>query len=91
MTDTVEDRVARLEQNVVEICEVLRRIEQTIAVTQQTLVQIRRNVARSVAPVAYGAPDGTVAIRDPDIIAQQYRTGTRGHAPKAIYPRPQAK
>jgi uncharacterized coiled-coil protein SlyX len=80
MTDTIERRIDRLERNFAEICAILNRVEKTIALTQQTIVQIRREIARSVAPVAHDAPDGTVALRDPNIIAQQLRTGVRGYS-----------
>jgi hypothetical protein len=83
MTDTVEHRVARLERDFVEIRGSLDRIERALAGTRETIAAIRRNIARATGPVAYDAPDGTVAIRDPDIIAQEYRTKMRGHAPDA--------
>jgi hypothetical protein len=80
MTDT-EDRVAKLEQDFAEIRASLIRIERNLFETRDTVVRIQRQITRSVAPVARDAPDGTIAIRDPDIIAQQFRTKVRGHAP----------
>ena len=81
-------RIDRLERDFVEIQGSLTRIERNLFETRDAVVRIQRQIARSVAPVAHDAPDGTVAIRDPDIIAQQYRTGTRGHAPKPTPTRP---
>ena len=86
--NALEDRVARLERDFAEIRASLIRIERNLFETRDAVVRIRRDLARSVAPVAYGAPDGTVAIRDPNIIAQEYRTRVRGHALKPVLPRP---
>jgi hypothetical protein len=36
--------------------------------------------------VARTAPDGTVAIRDPNILAQEQATLTRGYAPSTLPP-----
>lgn len=94
MTDTVEHRVERLERNFAEIQSSLDRIERALAETRETIAVVRRQIARSVAPVAQDAPDGTVAIRDPDIIAQQQRTEMRGYSqhyrppPSAFRPPP---
>ena len=79
MADTVEHRVERLEQNFNAIRMSLDRIERNLAETRDAVVRIQRQIVRSVAPVAQDAPDGTVAIRDPNIIAQQQRTGMRGY------------
>jgi uncharacterized coiled-coil protein SlyX len=80
MTDTVEHRVDRLERDFAEIRGSLARIEHNLVETRETIGKIRREIARSVAPIAQDAPDGTVAIRDPDILAQQQRTQTRGYS-----------
>ena len=80
MTDTVEHRVERLERDFVEILGSLDRIERNLAENARNRRQDPARNARSVAPVAQDAPDGTVAIRDPDIIAQQQRTEMRGYS-----------
>lgn len=80
MTDTIEHRVERLERNFADIRASLIRIERNLFETRDAVVRIQRQIARSVAPVAQDAPDGTVAIRDPDIIAQQQRMRTRGYS-----------
>jgi hypothetical protein len=49
-------------------------LERELAEIKMVLRQPREAVARV-------SDDGTVAIRDPDIIAQQQRTGTAGYSP----------
>jgi len=48
---------------------------------ERELAQIKTVLRQPKGAVARTAPDGTVAIRDPDIIAQQQRTRTRGYTP----------
>jgi hypothetical protein len=52
-----------------------------VRLIEQLITEIRRDLARSTSPVALAAPDGTVAIRDPNILAQEQATGMRGYAP----------
>jgi hypothetical protein len=52
-----------------------------VRLLEQLITEIRRDLARTSSPVALTAPDGTVAIRDPDILAQEQATGMRGYAP----------
>jgi hypothetical protein len=48
---------------------------------ERELAEIKTFLRQPKGAVARTSPDGTVAIRDPDIIAQQQRTGMRGYAP----------
>jgi hypothetical protein len=80
MTDDIERRLERLEENFNSIRLSLDRIERNLFETRDAVVRIQRQIARSVAPVAQDAPDGTLAIRDPDILLQQQRTQTRGYS-----------
>jgi uncharacterized coiled-coil protein SlyX len=85
MTDTpIEARVAKLESEFIEIKGSLDRIEQSVTDTRQRISEIRNQIARSVAPGLNAAPDGTVAIRNPDVIAQQFRMRVRGRAPSVL-------
>jgi hypothetical protein len=57
------------------------RLEETVVVMLGLVANLRRDIGQASAPVAFAAPDGTVAIRDPNIIAQEQATGMRGNAP----------
>lgn len=70
--DTVAKRIDRLERT-------MERVLYLISI-------IRRDLARTSAPVLLDAPDGTVAIRDPNILAQEQATGMRGYAPNVPPP-----
>ena len=48
---------------------------------ERELAEIKTVLRQPKGAVTRASPDGTVAIRDPDIIAQQQRTGTRGYIP----------
>jgi hypothetical protein len=48
---------------------------------ERELAEIKIVLRQPKSAVARSAPDGTVASRDPDIIAQQQRTGMRGYTP----------
>jgi hypothetical protein len=50
---------------------------------ERELAEIKTFLRQPKGAVARTSPDGTVAIRDPDIIAQQQRTGMRGYTPYA--------
>ena len=50
---------------------------------ERELAEIKTVLRQPKGAVARTSPDGAAAIRDPDIIAQQQRTGTRGHTPYA--------
>ena len=69
-----EDRLNRLER-AVEI--MLARVDYL----ERELAQIKTFLRQPKGAVTRASADGTVAIRDPDILAQQQRTGTRGYVP----------
>jgi hypothetical protein len=48
---------------------------------ERELAEIKTVLRQPKGAVARTSPDGTVATRDPDIIAQQQRTGMRGYTP----------
>jgi hypothetical protein len=48
---------------------------------ERELAQIKTVLRQPKGAVARSSPDGAVAIRDPDIVAQQQRTGMRGYTP----------
>ena len=48
---------------------------------ERELAQIKTFLRQPKGAVTRASADGTVAIRDPDILAQQQRTGTRGYVP----------
>jgi hypothetical protein len=48
---------------------------------ERELAEIKTVLRQPRGAVTRASPDGTVAIRDPDILAQQQRTGTRGYVP----------
>jgi hypothetical protein len=73
MPDTDTERILTLLMARVDL------VERELAEIKTFLRQPKGAVARGA--VALTAPDGTVAIRDPDIIAQQQRTGMRGYTP----------
>jgi len=50
---------------------------------ERELAEVKTFLRQPKGAVARTSPDGAAAIRDPDIIAQQQRTGTRGHTPYA--------
>ena len=54
-----------------------------VRLLETLITNVQRDLARVSAPVAQTAPDGTVAIRDPNILAQEQATGMRGYAPHA--------
>ena len=48
---------------------------------ERELAEIKTVLRQPKGAVARTSPDGTVASRDPDIVAQQQRTGMRGYTP----------
>jgi hypothetical protein len=48
---------------------------------ERTLAEIKTALRQPMNAVARTSADGTVAIRDPNIVAQRQRTGTFGYAP----------
>jgi hypothetical protein len=48
---------------------------------ERELAEIKTVLRQPRGAVTRASADGTVAIRDPDIIAQQQRTGMRGYTP----------
>ena len=65
------------------------RLEEAVVVILGLISNIRRDISLASAPVAFAAPDGTVAIRDPNILAQEQATGMRGYAPNVPAPPPE--
>lgn len=65
------------------------RLERTMERVLYLISRIHRDLARTSAPVLLDAPDGTVAIRDPNILAQEQATGMRGNAPYVPPPPPE--
>lgn len=79
--DTAAERAAKRSLTTGEEIELIKARMRLI---EGLITEIRRDLARSASPVAQLAPDGTVAIRDPNIIAQEQATGTRGYSPNPI-------
>ena len=58
----------------------IERLERVVATLSSMVTDLRNDLARSAAPIALEGPDGTVSIRDPDIIAQCQVTGIHAYA-----------
>jgi hypothetical protein len=48
---------------------------------ERELAEIKTVLRQPRGAVTRASPDGAVAIRDPNILAQEQATGTRGYAP----------
>ena len=66
----------------------LKRLERTLTLTlarldslERTLAELKTVLKQPMNAVARVSADGTVAIRDPNIIAQRQRMGTFGYTP----------
>ena len=74
INNLLEDRIARLERVFDVAYARVDLLERELAEIKTVLRQPRGAVTRA-------SPDGTVAIRDPNILAQEQATGMRGYAP----------
>jgi hypothetical protein len=72
--DHLVDRLDRLERAFDLVYARIDLLERELAEIKTVLRQPRGAVTRV-------SPDGTVAIRDPNILAQEQATGMRGYAP----------
>ena len=75
--DTNDILYNQMRRNEGVVAQLLARIDYL----ERELAEIKTVLRQPKGAVTRASPDGTVAIRDPDIIAQQQRTGTRGYIP----------
>lgn len=61
--------------------QLVRQILARIDLLERELAEIKTVLRQPMNAVTRVSADGTVAIRDPNIIAQRQRTGTFGYAP----------
>jgi hypothetical protein len=61
--------------------DTLQLLMARVDLLERELAEVKTVLRQPKGAVARTSPDGTVAIRDPDIIAQQQRTGMRGYVP----------
>jgi hypothetical protein len=61
--------------------DTLQLLMARVDLLERELAEIKTFLRQPKGAVTRTSPDGTVAIRDPDIIAQQQRTGMRGYTP----------
>ena len=66
----------------------IERLERALTLTlaridslERTLAELKTVLRQPMNAVARVSADGTVAVRDPNIVAQRQRTGTFGYTP----------
>lgn len=75
------DRIDKVEHGLDDTLRLIRLTIARVDLLERELAEIKTVLRQPKGAVTRVAEDGTVAIRDPNIILQQQRTGTRGYTP----------